>query len=117
MKKLTIVIPTFNEEKTIKSTISKIYDVLKSINLSPEVLIIDDSKDKTYHVLKKLMKSYKDLRTIQRTEGRGVGSAIRLGIKEARGEYVIIFMADSPHDTKYLPVIFRKLEQKYECEY
>ncbi len=114
MVELTIVMPTFNEEKQIKKTVNSIYSNLKSLGLSSELLIIDDSNDKTYIILQKLMKIYQSLKVIHRHKGTGVGSAIRLGIEKACGKYVIIFMADVPEDSKYFEDIIRKLRRGYD---
>ncbi len=114
MIELTIVIPTYNEEKQIEKTVHGMYANLKRLNLYPEVVIVDDSKDNTYHVLQTLKKDYKSLKVIHRFNEKGVGSAIRCGINNAKGIYVIVFMADAPDDVKYFPMILQKLRQGYD---
>ena len=114
MAELTLVIPTFNEDKHIKQTIHRIYNNLGKFRLKPEIIVVDDSKDKTYSILKKLKKTYKTLKVMHRLNVRGVGSAIRLGINKAKGKYVIIFMSDAPDDTKYFPAILKKLREGYD---
>lgn len=110
MAKFTVVIPTYKEKEHIKTTITRAYSNLKKLSLNPEIIIVDDSKDGTYNILKKLQKQYKSLKVIHRTNKKGVGSAIRLGIIKAKYKYVIVFMADAPDDTKYFPAILQKLE-------
>lgn len=114
MVKLTVVIPTYNEEEHIDQTINKIYSNLSRLRLKPEIIVVDDSDDNTYSILKKVARVYKSLRVIHRDNSKGVGSAIRLGISKARGDYVIIFMGDAPDDVKYFPVILKKLEEGYD---
>ena len=114
MVELTIVIPTFNEEKHIEKVMHTVCDDLEKLKLIPEVLIIDDSKDNTYAILKQLAKDYKNLKIIHRTNKKGVGSAIRLGIETAKGKYVIVYMADAPDDIKYIPTMLEKLKQGYD---
>ena len=114
MKKLTIVIPVFNEEKGIEDSIHRMFSNLKKLNLNPEVLCVDDSIDKTYEILRRLEKTYNDLKVIHRTQRSGVGSAIRLGIEKAKGESIIVFMADAPEDVKYFPSIIKKLEEGHD---
>lgn len=114
MASFTVVIPTFNEDKHIKQTIDKIYDNLGKLKLNPEIIIVDDSEDETYSILKKLKQAHKSLEVIHRYNAKGVGSAIRLGIGKAKGKYVLIFMSDAPNDTKYFPAILKKLEEGYD---
>lgn len=114
MKMLTVVIPTFNEEGHIEQTIHRIHHNLRRLKLNPEIIIVDDSKDKTYSILKKLEKTYKNLKVVHRHNARGVGSAIRLGIDGARGRYVIILMSDAPDDVLYFPRIIGKLQEGYD---
>lgn len=114
MVELTLVVPTFNEDKHIEQTVHRIYNNLSKLKLNPEIIVVDDSEDKTYSILKKLEKSYKTLKVIHRYNVRGIGSAIRLGIDKAKGKYVIIFMSDAPDDIKYSPTILKKLEEGYD---
>ena len=114
MVKLTVVIPTYKEKEHIKTTIAKVYSNLSKLNLNPEIIIVDDSEDETYSIIKRLQKKHNSLKVIHRVNKRGVGSAIRLGIAKAKGKYVIVFMSDAPDDTKYFPAILQKLESGYD---
>lgn len=114
MVELSIVVPTFNEQTHISVTIEKIYSNLKKLRLDPEIIIVDDSKDNTYEILKKLAKRHKNLRVFHRINKKGVGSAIREGIDKSKGKYVIIFMADAPNDTKYFSGIMKNLRKGYD---
>lgn len=111
MDDFTVVIPTFNEEAHIRETIETIYDNLESLTFNPEIIVVDDSKDKTFEILKELRQKYKQLKIIHRVNKSGVGSAIRIGIDRATRKYVIMFMGDAPNDTKYFPSILKKLEK------
>jgi len=114
MVEFTVVIPTLNEEEQIERTVHGAFANLKRLKLNPEVIVVDDSKDRTYDILKKLMRQYKDLKVIHRDKEKGIGSAARLGIKEAKGKYIIIFMGDAPDDTRYFPAMLEKLRQGYD---
>ena len=114
MFELSIIVPTFNEQEQIEKTVHSLYANLKRISPKPELLIIDDSTDGTYKILQKLMNQYKILKVIHRIGKKGVGSAIRLGIKKSKGKFVIIFMADAPDDSKYIPEMLNKLKEGYD---
>ncbi len=103
--KLSIIIPAYNEEKTIGIVLEK----LLSIALPPwgkEIIVIDDySIDKTRQVLKKYRQKIK---LIYHAQNGGKGMAIRSGIKQATGDYIIIQDADleyNPQDIRSLLVV------------
>jgi len=107
MKKLSIIIPVFNEEKTIEKILKKIESVSLD-NIEKEIIIIDDnSKDGTAEILNKLSDKYK---IFFQDKNYGKGAAIRRGFKEAQGDIILIQDADleySPEDYKKLisPII------------
>ncbi|MBI4451973.1 glycosyltransferase [Candidatus Woesearchaeota archaeon] len=109
-RELSIIIPTYNEKEIIADSITRIFRNFDRYKIKDvEVVIVDDSRDGTEKILKKLSKSYKNLRFIHRQKSRGVGSAIREGISRASGKYGIIFMSDAPDDIRYVPSILEKI--------
>jgi glycosyltransferase involved in cell wall biosynthesis len=93
--KLSIVVPTYNEAKTIKEIIRQI----KAVKLpwQKEIIVIDDcSTDQTPKILKKIT----DIKFIRHSHNQGKGLAIRTGIKQATGDYVIIQDADLEYDPR-----------------
>lgn len=95
-QKLSIVIPVFNEEKTIE----KIVDLASSVDVGfeKEIIIVDDgSTDKTRQLLEK----YRGVcKVIFIENNSGKGAAVRRGFREATGEIVIIQDADLEYDPK-----------------
>ncbi len=107
MKKLSIIIPVFNERRTIKKILKKIESVQLD-NIEKEIIIIDDySTDGTIEILNKLNSKYK---IFFQNKNYGKGAAVRRGFKESQGDIVLIQDADleySPEDYKKLiaPII------------
>lgn len=108
IKKLTIIIPVFNEEKTILSILKKV----KKVNigkLTKEIIIVNDgSTDNTKNKLTKIKD--RNVKIINKKKNQGKGSAIREGIKHTKGEIIIIQDADleyNPEEYKALlnPII------------
>lgn len=90
---LTVIIPVFNEEKTIAALIAKV----DSLPVEKEIIVIDDcSKDKTAVILSSLALSY--LKVIHHASNRGKAAAARTGIQNATQEFLIILDAGSKCD-------------------
>ena len=100
--KLSILIPCFNEERTIKTLLEK---VIENLNQNDEIIIIDDfSTDKTRNILSSQFENsvYK---IIYNEKNYGKGFSIRQGIKAATGEIILIQDADLEYD----PSDYKKL--------
>lgn len=102
MKKiLSIIIPVYNEEATIHTLLDKIKHVTLDNNISKSVIIIDDcSNDNTEDVVTHYIKSNKELPItyLKHQKNKGKGAAIRTGISNANGDYIVIQDADLEYD-------------------
>lgn len=101
IKILSIIIPVFNEEKTIKHLLEKVTKVRLPDGITKEIIIIDDgSTDKTATILSKFQ-------ILKHQKNMGKGAAVRTGIKKVSGDYIIIQDAD----LEYSPKDYYKLLQ------
>ena len=93
--KLSIIIPCYNEENTIKEIINKIID---KVNIDKEIIVIDDfSSDKTRSLLQNDLKDKVD-KLVLNNQNYGKGYSIKEGLKVSDGEIVIIQDADLEYD-------------------
>ena len=110
--KISIIIPVFNEEKTITEIIRQI-QMVKGLN--KEIIVIDDcSTDDTINIIKDI----KDIIIISHEKNQGKGTAIRTGIAKANGDFVLIQDADLEYDPQDIlsmikPIIQGKAEVVY----
>tara|TARA_B100001057_G_scaffold259754_1_gene259957 strand:- start:305 stop:1033 length:729 start_codon:yes stop_codon:yes gene_type:complete len=97
--KLSIIIPCYNEKKTINILINKVIQSLKNYNFSNyEILVIDDhSKDGTIEVLKNLKKE-ENISVYFHEKNLGKGAAIQTALKHISGDIIIIQDADLEYD-------------------
>lgn len=104
-KKLSIIVPLFNERKTIPALLAAIRKV--EIPYEKEVILIDDgSSDGSREVLKSLGGDYK---VIHFEKNRGKGAAVRKGFEAATGDLVIIQDADMEYDPAEYPIVLKPI--------
>jgi glycosyltransferase involved in cell wall biosynthesis len=112
--KLTIIVPVYNEEKTVLTVLKALNKIsLKSV--TKEIIIVDDgSTDKTKEKLKKI----KSVKVITHKSNKGKGAAVKTGIQSAKGDYIIIQDADLEYNPQYIktlikPILSKKAEVVY----
>ncbi len=100
---LSIIIPAFNEGRTIHFILDRVREVVLLGGLNKEVIVVDDySSDNTLEVVSSYGKQYPDFNMylLRHDRNRGKGAALHTGIGAAAGEYVIIQDADLEYDPR-----------------
>jgi dolichyl-phosphate beta-glucosyltransferase len=91
---LSIVIPAYNEENRLPSTLEQVFHFLKKQPFSAEIIVVENgSDDRTFEIAQQFAAGHENVR-ILRNEQRGKGLAIHHGVKAAVGEYVFLCDAD-----------------------
>lgn len=98
--KYSVVLPVYNEEKVISSTIHNIVNVIERIGKEWEIVAVDDgSYDQSYEVLQSLIREFPDsLKVVRHPYNKGNGAAVKTGIKNSTGEAIICMDCDGQHD-------------------
>jgi dolichol-phosphate mannosyltransferase len=108
---LTIIIPVYNEEDTIRAVLKKVHDVA-IVPWEKEILIVDDgSTDKTVELLRKNLSAFPHSRLIVHDVNKGKGAAVQTGMNEATGEYILIQDADLEYDPADIPKLIKPIQE------
>ncbi len=106
---LSIIIPVFNEHKTVSQLLSKVQSV-KLKGISKQLIVVDDrSTDGTREILKKLSKKKPGFTLILKEKNEGKGSAIRAAIPHITGSYTVIQDADLEYDPAEYPLLLKPI--------
>ena len=110
--KLSIVIPAYNEERTILALLEKVADVDLDGKVGKELVIVDDcSKDGTMDRVNEFKSSHPDLSVMvfSQTHNMGKGAAIRKGIELSGGDWIVIQDADLEYDPMEYNVLLKPI--------
>lgn len=107
LKKLSIVVPVYNEEKTVALILKKIFEVDFGKTGLEVIVVNDGSKDKTLEILEKLKKKY-PIKLVTYKDNRGKSSALREGFGYVTGDVVTV----QDGDLEYSPRDFNKMLKK-----
>jgi glycosyltransferase involved in cell wall biosynthesis len=104
--KLSVVIPVYNEVRTVDEIVARV----RSVDVDKEIILIDDgSADGTRERLAKIARTGEDVRVLFHEVNRGKGAALRTGLAAATGEIVIVQDADLEYDPQEYPKIIRPI--------
>jgi dolichol-phosphate mannosyltransferase len=108
---ISIILPTYNERQGIAELVGELLAVVRAKRLDAEILVVDDdSPDGTAAHLDDAFRGEPAVRVHVRRGERGLASAIRRGIEQARGDIVVVMDSDGNHDPALLPLMVRCAE-------
>ena len=112
IKKLSVIIPVYNEERTIQQLLEKVIAVKLVNNIEKELLIINDcSKDATENQVLQFIKQHPEsnIQYSKHEKNAGKGAAIRTGIHKASGDCVIVQDADMEYDPREYNILLQPI--------
>lgn len=109
---LSIVIPVFNEEQRISSSLGIITDYLRAQPYSYELLLVDDgSVDQTPDICRDFVENHRWAALLRHSKNHGKGCAVRTGVLNAQGEYILVCDADLATPIEELGSFWRFVEE------
>ena len=102
----SLIIPAFNEEKAISLVIEEALDYVD------EIIVVDDgSKDRTYEIACRCAEKYFKVKVFRHQKNFGKVAAIRTGVNNASGEFIILTDADYTYPAQYIPLFIERLKK------
>jgi glycosyltransferase involved in cell wall biosynthesis len=112
---LSVVIPLYNEEDSLKELHQQLRTTLSRMNLRYELLFIDDgSTDRSFQVLRDLKRIDKHVKIVRFRRNYGKAAALAVGFEKSQGNIVITMDADLQDDPAEIPSLRRKIEEGYD---
>ena len=112
MKKLSIIIPVYNEAKTIHLILQKVINITLLENTSFEVIIVNDcSTDTTIEAVNNFIQQHSNQQILflKHTVNKGKGAALHTGFKAAQGDYIIVQDADLEYDPNEYNILLKPM--------
>jgi glycosyltransferase involved in cell wall biosynthesis len=117
-KKLSIIIPAFNEENNIEFLVAEVFRSLSTTDYDFELILVDDgSKDKTIDQIKLQAAQHPNVFYIELSKNFGKDYALKAGIDRAHGDALITMDADLQHPPHLLPQMLKLWEEGYDIIY
>lgn len=112
---LSVVIPAYNEAERIPSSLSQVLAYLESSGKSYEVVVVDDgSTDETARIVESICSQNRGVRLLRNHGNCGKGAAVRNGVLNARGEYILFSDADLSAPIADAPRLLEALENAWD---
>ena len=111
-KKLSIIVPAYNEENTIQHILNKINEVQLIQDLQKEIIVVNDcSADNTEQKVTEFQQQHPELTIVYKKHeiNKGKGAALRTGFQSATGDFVIVQDADMEYDPNEFNILVKPI--------
>ena len=111
MSHLSLIIPIYDEEAYLRRSFKTVKEYLDDLRKDYEIVLVDDgSTDSTASIIKDIVRANPQSRSLAGPKNRGKGNAVKRGVLNAAGEYVIFTDADLAVPVHFIGTCLKKLE-------
>ncbi|HZJ90244.1 MAG TPA: glycosyltransferase family 2 protein, partial [Oscillospiraceae bacterium] len=112
---VSLLIPFYNEEKQIETTLQTVVPIMDSLNLSYEIVCVDDgSSDNSWRLLSQYADEYPQIYALRLSRNFGKEAALSAGLAEVRGDAAITIDGDLQHDPRHIPQMVELWQEGYD---
>lgn len=105
---ISAVVPVYNEEKSIKDVVKELQGILSNLMIEYETIVVDDgSTDSSPQILEGIH----GIKYIRHKKNIGYGGALKTGIKNAKGDIIVITDADGSYPNEMIPELIKQMDQ------
>ena len=116
LRLLSVVIPARDEEGRVSATVEHLYVELRLHGIDHEIVVVDDgSTDGTWLAIEAACARVPTLRPVRNTGEHGFGRAVTLGLEQARGDAMVVMMADESDDCRDVVRYWDKLNEGWDA--
>lgn len=113
--KISIVVPVYNEERSLKELVSRLKEVLEGTSYAHEIIVVNDgSSDGSWNELRRIAEAAQSLRLINFGRNYGQTAALSAGIEAATGDIIVLIDSDLENDPNDIPRLVACLEEGYD---
>lgn len=110
---LSVIVPIYNEEKTLKKNILQYSDYLKAQKYSSEIILLNDgSNDNSAEIANELSQNHQKIKFINHKKNRGKGAVVCEGLLVAKGNYRLFIDADAATPINHIDKIWKPFDEK-----
>lgn len=111
----SIIIPAYNEAGRIAQSLDKIFEFMERWGIPFEVIVVDDgSTDQTSIIVEEKSRNHKELKLIKLPTNQGKGYAVKTGMLEAKGKYILFSDADLSTPIEELPRLHQWIKEGFD---
>lgn len=115
MKRITVVVPVYNEEGSVNELTRRIQTTFKEHQIKGDILFVNDgSLDNTQEMIDQLTADYSNISVIHFGYNRGKADALQAGFEKAEGDYIITMDGDLQDDPNEIPHLIAKIDEGWD---